>query len=69
MVNEFKGGLFQFSAQGSSKASQITGETWLANFGISDLGVRLDGMYVLVGISLVLMVATYLSLALQKYVK
>jgi hypothetical protein len=69
MVNEFKGGTYDFGAKGTGTSTTITGETWLSNFGVPDLDVRGHGMVFLFVWSVVLLVATYASLSLRKYVK
>ena len=70
MVNEFEGGTYTFAPAGSAgSATVITGETWLANFGISDVSVKQQGIVVLLSLSAALLVVTYVSLALRKYVK
>jgi hypothetical protein len=70
MVNEFQGGTYSFSPGGvGSGNTAISGETWLANFGVEDLSVKTTGIFVLLSLSAVLLVITYAALALRKFVK
>ncbi len=69
MHNEFYGGTYSFQAAGGAGGVEITGETWLLNFGVSNLDIVSAGITVLCSCSAVFLVVTYVSLALRKYVK